>query len=143
MSKIQAITEGHSLSLNNEPNESLKLHRRYKWCLQWPMNKMKWSTNEWTKQTLCLSYEDSLVEVPSIEPSFLWCIDLNSMIPRSHGIRMNDIEEVMCYIQNMLYTIWYVLCLNVMCCVKMWKVWRCMLFSIVQIHWLNFQKSCC
>ena len=30
--------------------------------------------------------EDSLVEVPSVEPSFLGCLDVKSMIPRSHGI---------------------------------------------------------
>ena len=30
--------------------------------------------------------EDSLVEVPSVEPSFLGCLDVKSMIPRSHDI---------------------------------------------------------
>ena len=30
--------------------------------------------------------EDSLVEAPSVGPSFLGCVDVKSMIPRSHGI---------------------------------------------------------
>ena len=30
--------------------------------------------------------EDSLVEVPSVEPSFLGYLSVKSMIPRSHGI---------------------------------------------------------
>ena len=30
--------------------------------------------------------EDSLVEVPSVEPSFLGCLNVKSMILRSHGI---------------------------------------------------------
>ena len=42
---------------------------------------------------------DSLVEVPYVEPSFWGCLDVKSMIPRSHGIRMNDMKEVMCYMQ--------------------------------------------
>ena len=29
------------------------------------------------------SNEDSLLEVPSVEPSFLGCLDVKSMIPRS------------------------------------------------------------
>ena len=77
--------------------------------------------------------EDSLVEVPSVEPSFLGCLNVKSMIPRSHGIWINDIKKVMCYMQNVLYAIWYVLCVNVKCCVKMWNVWWCILFS-----WHNF-----
>ena len=68
------------------------------------------------------SNEGSLVEVPSFEPSFLGCLDVKSMIPRSHGIWMNDIKEVICYMQNVLYAIWYVLCVNVMCSVQIWKV---------------------
>ena len=27
-------------------NESFTLHRRYNWCLHWPMNEMKWSKYE-------------------------------------------------------------------------------------------------
>ena len=49
--------------------------------------------------------EDSLVEVPSVEPSFLGCLDVKSMIQRSYSIWMNDIKEVLCYMQNVLYAI--------------------------------------
>ena len=49
--------------------------------------------------------EDSLVEVPSVEPSFLGCLDVKSMILRSHGVEVNDIKEVMFYMQNLLYVI--------------------------------------
>ena len=38
-----------------------------------------------------------LVEVPYVEPSFLGSLNVKSMIPRSHGIRMNDMNNVMCY----------------------------------------------
>ena len=51
------------------------------------------------------SNEDSLVEVPSIELSFLGCLNDKSMILRSHDIRVKDIKEVMCYMQNVLYAI--------------------------------------
>ena len=56
--------------------------------------------------------EDSLVEVPSVEPLFLGYLAVKSMIPRSHGIWMNYIKEVMCYTQNVMYAIWYVLCVK-------------------------------
>ena len=46
--------------------------------------------------------EDSLVEVPSVDPSFLGCLNVKYTIPRSHGICMNDIKEVMCYMQSVL-----------------------------------------
>ena len=49
--------------------------------------------------------EDSLVQVPSVEPSFLGCLNVMSMIPRSHGISMNDIKEVMCFMKNVLDSI--------------------------------------
>ena len=131
----------------------------------------EWNEMEyvWMNETdSVFANEDSLVEVPSIEPSILGCLNVKFMIPRSHGIWMNDIKEFMCYMQNVLYAIWYVLCVNVICCVQMWKVWWCMLFSwhnfpipnlesshfpnpnletflisIWQVHWLDFQKSCC
>ena len=74
--------------------------------------------------------EHSLVEVPYVEPSFLGSLNVKFMIPRSHGIWMNDIKEVMCYMKIVFYAIWYVLCVNVMCCVEMWIVWWCMLFSL-------------
>ena len=41
------------------------------------------------------SNEDSLVKVPYVEPSFSGSLNDKSMIPRSHGIRMNDME---CYV---------------------------------------------
>ena len=41
--------------------------------------------------------EDSLVEVPYVEPSFLGSLKVKSMIPRSHGIRMNYMNNVVCY----------------------------------------------
>ena len=40
---------------------------------------------------------DSLVEVPYVETSFSGSLNVKSMIPRSHGIRMNDMSNVMCY----------------------------------------------
>ena len=56
---------------------------------------------------------DSLVEVSYVEPSFLGSINVKSMIPRSHGILMNDMNNVMCY---MNYNICYVYV--VVCCVQ-------------------------
>ena len=46
------------------------------------------------------SKEDSLVEVPYVEPLFLGSLNVKSMIPRSHGIGINDMKDVMCYMQN-------------------------------------------
>ena len=40
---------------------------------------------------------DSLVEVLYVEPSFLGSLNVKSMIPMSHGIRMNDTNNYMCY----------------------------------------------
>ena len=40
---------------------------------------------------------DSLVDVPYVVPSFLESLNVKSMIPRSHGIRMNDMNNIMCY----------------------------------------------
>ena len=40
---------------------------------------------------------DSLVVVPYVEPSILGIHNVKSMIPRSHGIWMNDMNNVMCY----------------------------------------------
>ena len=56
---------------------------------------------------------DSLVEVPYVEPSFMGSLNIKSMIPRSHHIRMNDMNNVMCY-RN--YDTGYVYV--VVCCVK-------------------------
>ena len=42
----------------------------------------------------------SLVKVPYVEPSFLVSNDVNSMIPRSHGIWTKYVKNVMCYMQH-------------------------------------------
>ena len=41
VSQIQEMTFGNSWSFDNKPDESLKLHSMYSWCLHWPMNEMK------------------------------------------------------------------------------------------------------
>ena len=46
VSQIQVMTLGNSWSLQNDSNESLKLHPRYSWCLHLSMNQMKWSAYE-------------------------------------------------------------------------------------------------
>ena len=56
---------------------------------------------------------DSLVEVSYVEPPFLGSLNVKSMIPRSHGIRINDMNNVMCY---MNYDMCYVYV--VVCCVQ-------------------------
>ena len=56
---------------------------------------------------------DSLVEVSYVEPSFWGSLNVKSMISRSHGIRMNDMNNVMCY---MNYDMCYVYA--VVCCVQ-------------------------
>ena len=53
---------------------------------------------------------DSLVEIPYVEPSFLGSLNVNSMIPRSHGIRMNDMENVMCYRNYDMCYVYAVVC---------------------------------
>ena len=57
--------------------------------------------------------EGSLVEIQYVEPSFFGSLNVKSMIPRSHGIRTNDMQNAMCYMQ-------YVMCYvqDVMCCVQ-------------------------
>ena len=57
--------------------------------------------------------EASLVAVQYVEPSFFGSLDVKSMIPRSHGIWMNDMKDVTCYMQ---YDIYYVK--DFMCCVQ-------------------------
>ena len=56
---------------------------------------------------------DSLVEVSYVDPSFLVSLNVKSMIPRSHGIRMNDMNNIMCYWN---YDMCYVY--PVVCCVQ-------------------------
>ena len=40
-----------------------------------------------------------------VDPSFLGSLDVKSMIPKFHGIWTNDMKDVMCYMQ---YVMWYV-----------------------------------
>ena len=57
--------------------------------------------------------EDSLDEVPYVEPSFLGSLNVKSPIPMSQGIRMNDMNNVMCYMNyDMLYVYVVVCCLQ-------------------------------
>ena len=107
---------GYSLSLHNKPDESLKLHPRYNWCLHWPMNEMKYI---WMNEADSVFVKEGfLVEVPYVEPSFLGSLDVKSMIPRSHGIWMNDMKEAMCY----------------MLCAMIWVIWRC--YVLCEIRYL-------
>ena len=53
---------------------------------------------------------DSLVEVPYVEPPFLGSLNVKSMIPRSHGIRMNDMNNVMCYMNYDMCFVYVVVC---------------------------------
>ena len=60
--------------------------------------------------------EDSLVEVPYVETSFFGSLNVKSMILRSHVLRMNDMNNVMCYVNyNMCYVY------AVVCCVQNFK----------------------
>ena len=56
---------------------------------------------------------NSLVEVRYVETSFLGSLNVKYMILRSHGIQMNDMNNVMCY---MNYDMCYVY--DVVCCVQ-------------------------
>ena len=54
--------------------------------------------------------EDSLVEVPYVAPSFLESLNVKSMIPRSHGIWINDMKNVMCYMNYDMCFVYVVVC---------------------------------
>ena len=56
---------------------------------------------------------DSLFEVPYFERSFFGSGNVKSKIPRSHGIRMNYMNNVMCYTN---YDMCYVY--TVVCCMQ-------------------------
>ena len=56
---------------------------------------------------------DSLVEDPYVEPSFFGSINVKSIIPVSHGIRMNDMNNVMWYMNYYMCYVKYT-----MCCLK-------------------------
>ena len=47
--------------------------------------------------------EGSLVEVPYVEPSFLESLDVKYMIPQSHGVWTNDMNDVICYMHYVMY----------------------------------------
>ena len=53
---------------------------------------------------------NSLVEVPYAEPSFLGSLNVKSMISRSHVIRLNDMNNVMCYINYDICCVYTVVC---------------------------------
>ena len=75
------------------------------------MNEMKYvRINE---ADSAIAKADSLVEVPYVEPLFLGSLNVMSMIPRYHGMLMNDMNNVMCY---MNYDMCYVYA--VVCCVQ-------------------------
>ena len=42
---------------------------------------------------------ETLVDVQYVEPQFLEILNVKSMIPRSHGIWINDMKDVMFYMQ--------------------------------------------
>ena len=68
----------------------------------------------WMNETdFVFAKEGSLVEVSYVEPYFLGSLDVKFMIPRSHRIWTNDMQNAMCYVQ-------YVMCYvqDVMCCVQ-------------------------
>ena len=56
------------------------------------------------------SKADTLVEVPYVEPSFLISLNVKSMIQRSHGIRMNDMNNVLCYMNYDMCDVYVVVC---------------------------------
>ena len=54
--------------------------------------------------------EGSLVEVPYVEPSFYGNLNVKSMIPRSHGIWMNDMNNDMLYRNYDMCYVYVVMC---------------------------------
>ena len=54
--------------------------------------------------------EDSLVEVPYVEPSFLGSLNVKSMIPRPHGILISVMNNVMCYMNYDMFYVYVVVC---------------------------------
>ena len=53
---------------------------------------------------------DSLVEVSFDEPLFLGSLIFKSMIPRYHGIWINDMKDVMWYMQNDMCYVYDLMC---------------------------------
>ena len=61
------------------------------------MNEMKYV---WMDESdSVFAKEGSLDEVSYVEPWFLGSLDVKSMFPRSHGIGMNDMQNVMCFVE--------------------------------------------
>ena len=60
---------------------------------------------------------DTLVEVPYVEPSFSVSVNVKSIIPRSHGIRMNDMNNVMSYRNYDMCYVYDVVC-KTLCMMK-------------------------
>ena len=54
--------------------------------------------------------EDSLVEDPNVEPSFLGSLTSKSIIPSSHGIWVNDMNNIMCYMNYDMCFVYAVVC---------------------------------
>ena len=71
--------------------------------------------------------EGSLVKVPYVEPSFLESLDVKSMIPMSHGIWTNDMQNAMCYMQ-------YVMCYVQMLCVVWNMISMMMHVTLIALH---------
>ena len=54
--------------------------------------------------------ENSLVEVLYVEPSFQESLNVKSLIPRSRYIRMNDMNNIMCYVSYDMFHVKYFMC---------------------------------
>ena len=48
--------------------------------------------------------------VPYVEPSFFGSLNVKSMIPRSHGIGINDMKNIMCYTNFDMRYVYVVVC---------------------------------
>ena len=55
-----------------------------------------------------IAKSDFLVEVLYVETSFLGSINVMSVIPRSHGILMNNMNNVLCYMNYDMCYVKYV-----------------------------------
>ena len=53
---------------------------------------------------------ESLIEVPYVDPSFLGSHNVKSLSPWSHCIRLNNMNNVMCYMNNDMCYVKYVMC---------------------------------
>ena len=132
------MTLGHSWSLHSEPNESLKLHHRYNWCLNWPMNEIKWNTYEWMKQTPCLLKRTPSLRSHMLSPHF-WEVLMSS--PWFQGLMAYE-----WIIWTTLYVIWIMICAmwNMLCvvCKMISLMIHGMTFQIQiwQVHWLSWSK---